>query len=148
MNQEDRKLLVKMQVDKAHHFLNQAEEMMTQGHSDMAVNRMYYSCYHVVQALFIQQKVIGHSHSGMITQFSKYFVKTGIVPIGEGSFIARLFQLRQKADYNCAYDITKEEALALQEPTRHFVGMITKLIEEEREMNLDQIENNENNNTK
>lgn len=139
MKPEDREILVKMQVDKAHHFLTQADEMMQQGHSDMGVNRMYYSCYHIVQALFIQQKVVGHSHSGMITQFSKYFVKTGIVPIGEGSFLARLFQLRQKADYNCAYDITKDEAQALQEPTHQFVEMITKLIEEEREMSLDQI---------
>lgn len=48
----------------------------------------------------------------------------------DGSFLARLFQLRQKADYNCAYDISNEDAKSLQEPARLFVEKITKLIKE------------------
>lgn len=43
---------------------------------------------------------------------------------------ARLFQLRQKADYNCAYDITNEDAQSFQEPARQFVDRITNLVEE------------------
>ena len=128
MTQDERKILVDMQVERAHRFLNQADEMMKMGYSDMAVNRFYYACFHIVQALFIQREIVAHTHSGMSTQFSKYFVKTGLVEIEDGSFLARLFQLRQKADYNCAYDITKEEALSLKEPTHRFVEKIVKLI--------------------
>lgn len=130
MTLEERQILVAMQVERACRFLNQADEMMDMGYSDMAVNRFYYACFHIVQALFIQREIVAHTHSGMLTQFSRCFVKTGKVSLEDGSFLARLFQLRQKADYNCAYDITREEALSLKEPTHRFVEKIEKLIRE------------------
>ena len=131
MTPEERKLLVDMQVERTRRFVKQADEMMEMGYSDMAVNRFYYACFHIVQALFIQREIVAHTHSGMLTQFSLHFVKTEMVSLEDGSFLARLFQLRQKADYNCAYDITKEEALSLKEPTHAFVEKIEKLIKEE-----------------
>lgn len=128
MTPEERQILVKMQVERAHHFINQADEMMSLNYSDMAVNRFYYACFHIVHALFIQDGIVAHTHSGMLTQFSKEYVKTGKVQIEDGSFLARLFQLRQKADYNCAYDISTEESLSLNGPTHQFVEKIEKLI--------------------
>lgn len=101
MTPEERKILVDMQVERAHRFLNQADEMMSMDYSDMAVNRFYYACFHIVQALFIQREIVAHTHSGMLTQFSLHFVKTDKISLEDGSFLARLFQLRQKADYNC-----------------------------------------------
>ena len=130
MTLEEREILVAMQVERAHRFVKQADEMMDMGYSDMAVNRFYYACLHIVQALFIQREIFAHTHSGMLTQFSKCFVKTEMVSLEDGSFLARLFQLRQKADYNCAYDITKEEALSLKEPTHVFVEKIENIIGE------------------
>ena len=35
----------------------------------------------------------------------------------------------QKADYNCAYDVTEEEAKSLEEPAHRFVEKIVELIE-------------------
>lgn len=140
MTLEERQILVRMQVERARRFMSQADEMMTLGYCDMAVNRFYYACFHIVQALFIQREIVAHTHSDMLTQFSLNFVKTGMVQMEDGSFLARLFQLRQKADYNCAYDITKEEAQALQEPTRQFVEKIIILID--GETNIDTTSNN------
>ena len=136
MTPEERQILVAMQVERAHRFLNQADEMMDMDYSDMAVNRFYYACFHIVQALFIKKEIVAHTHLGMLTQFSKCFVKTEMVSLEDGSFLARLFQLRQKADYNCAYDITKEEAQSLKEPTHAFVEKIENLIKEEQSNEL------------
>ena len=136
MTPEEREILVAMQVERAHRFVKQADEIMDMGYSDMAVNRFYYASFHIVQALFIQREIFAHTHSGVLTQFSKYFVKTEMVSLEDGSFLARLFQLRQKADYNCAYDITKEEALSLKEPTHAFVEKIENLIKEEQSNKL------------
>ena len=130
MNQEEKQVLITRQIEKSHYMMAQAAEMMSLGHTDLAVNRYYYACFHIVQALFLQKEISVRTHSGMISQFSQNFVKTGILPIEDGSFLARLFQLRQKADYNCAYDISNEEAKSLQEPARLFVEKITKLIKE------------------
>ena len=71
MNQEEKQLLINRQVEKSHHFIRQSEEMMTLGHSDLAVNRYYYACFHIVQALFLQKGISVRTHSGMISQFSQ-----------------------------------------------------------------------------
>lgn len=71
MNQEEKQLLINLQVEKSHHFIRQSEEMMTLGHSDLAVNRYYYACFHIVQALFLQKGISVRTHSGMISQFSQ-----------------------------------------------------------------------------
>ena len=130
MTPEERKILVDRQVDRALRFLSQANEMMDESHFDMAVNRYYYACFHVVQALFVQNEISGHTHSGMITQFSKFFVTTGIVSVEDGSLLARLFQLRQKADYNCAYEVSEEEVKSLAEPVSCLVNKIINIIKE------------------
>ena len=129
MTPEEKKLLIDRQVEKAHHFIRQSEEMMTLGHSDLAVNRYYYACFHIVQALSLQNGISVRTHSGMISQFSQHFVKTGIVSLEDGSLLARLFQLRQKADYNCAYDISIEEAKSLDEPVHRFVEKIAGIVD-------------------
>ncbi|MGM9699976.1 MAG: HEPN domain-containing protein [Prevotella sp.] len=94
----------------------------------MAANRYYYACFHAVQGLFIHDKISGHTHAGMIRQFSLYYVKEKLIDLSYGSFLARLMQLRQKADYNCAYDITKEEVFDMQPRAIEFVRTIETLI--------------------
>ena len=132
MDSEDRCLLINRQIEKANRFMEQAVEMMSLGYYDLAVNRYYYACYHVVQALFLQKGISGHTHSGIITLFSQHFVKTGVVDRRQGSLLARLFQLRQKADYNCSYDISGDEAKSLSEPVREFVDCIIGLVNRNR----------------
>ena len=64
----------------------------------------------------------------MIRQFSLYYVKEKLIDLSYGSFLARLMQLRQKADYNCAYDMTKEEIFDMQPRAIEFVRAIETLI--------------------
>lgn len=97
-------------------------------HWDLAANRYYYACFHAVQALFIAKGVNAHTHAGINTQFSLHFVKTGVVDISYGSFLARMFQLRQKADYNCAYEVSESEVQEIVELTHNFVKTIISLI--------------------
>ena len=53
MEAEDIKTLVNLQLEKAHRFLDQADEMYSMKYWDLAANRYYYACYHAVQGLFI-----------------------------------------------------------------------------------------------
>lgn len=79
MDDANRTILVKQQQEKAMRFLAQADEMYNLHYWDLAANRYYYACFHAVQALFIMDSISGHTHSGMLTQFSLHYVKTGII---------------------------------------------------------------------
>lgn len=128
MEKDNQKILVSLQTEKAKRFLTQADEMANLKHWDLAANRYYYACFHAVQALFIAKGVNAHTHAGINTQFSLHFVKSGVVDISYGSFLARMFQLRQKADYNCAYEVSESEVQEIVELTHNFVKTIISLI--------------------
>lgn len=128
MNTEERKILVSRQLDKAHRFLMQANEMYSLEHWDLAANRFYYACYHAVQGLFIANEISSHTHSGMIAQFSLHYVKTGKISIAYGSFLSRMVQLRQKADYNCMYDISENDVKDFILQAKDFIQHIENLI--------------------
>lgn len=128
MEKENQEILVNLQVDKAKRFLSQADEMVELRHWDLAANRYYYACFHVVQALFIAKGVNAHTHAGINTQFSLHFVKTGIVDVSYGSFLARMFQLRQKADYNCAYEVSENDIHEINGLARDFIQVVLGLI--------------------
>lgn len=99
-------------------------------HWDMAANRYYYACFHAIQALFISKGINSHTHAGINTLFSLHFVKTGAVDARYGSFLARMFQLRQKADYNCAYEISESDIREIVGLSHQFITAILLLIPE------------------
>lgn len=129
MREDIRRTLVGQQMAKAWRFIEQADEMCEMCHWDLAANRFYYACFHAVQGLFIQEGVSGHTHSGCVTQFCLHFVKSGRIDSRYGSFLARMMQLRQKADYNCAYEITEEEVKDIVSLSHDFVGKIANMLD-------------------
>ena len=98
LTDEERQIVVGLQMEKAHRFLEQAEEMCKQQYWDIASNRYYYACYHAVQALLIKNELVAHTHDGLLTLFGLHFVKAGKVEPKLGAFLSRMEQLREKGD--------------------------------------------------
>ena len=96
---------------------------------DLAANRYYYACYHAVQGLFIAKDIpTAKKHASVVTLFSLHFVKPRLVEPTLGSFLARMMQLRQKADYNCFYDIKEEELKDYIELSKALIAKVEELI--------------------
>ena len=130
LKEEDRNTIVKLQMEKAHLFLQQANEMYKQQYWDIASNRYYYACYHAVQALLIKNGLNSHTHDGLITSFGLHFVKTGKIDRKLGAFLSRIEQLRKKGDYNCFYFVSEEEIASMIEPAKELILRIEELVEE------------------
>ena len=128
LNDEDRKTMVGLEMEKANRFLKQADMMRDMEQWDIAANRYYYACFHAVQVLFIHNGLSTRRHSGMLTQFGLHFIKTGIIEDRLGAFLTRMEQLREKGDYNCLFDVTKDELLTFVEPAKELIAKITQLI--------------------
>ena len=128
LKEEECNTLVRLQMEKAHLFLQQADEMYKQHYWDIASNRYYYAYYHAVQALLIKNGLSSHTHDGLITSFGLHFVKTGKVDRKLGAFLSRIEQLRKKGDYNCFYSISEEEIATMIEPAKELILRIEELI--------------------
>ena len=130
LNDEDRKAMVGLELEKADRFLKQAGMMCDMEQWDMAANRYYYACFHAVQALFVHNGLASRRHKGMLTQLGLHFVKPGIIEDRLGAFLTRMEQLREKGDYNCLFDVTKDELLTFVEPAHELIEKIKQLIAE------------------
>ena len=97
-------------------------------HWDLAVNRYYYACFHILQALLIANGLSAHTHSGLATVFGQNFVNRGLIDLSFGRFFSRMVQLRQKADYNSVANISEQEAKEIVEMSKMFVLKIGELI--------------------
>jgi uncharacterized protein (UPF0332 family) len=64
LNDEERRTLVRLQMEKANRFLAQAEMVKDLQQWDLAANRYYYACFHAVQGLFI--------HHGLASTHSNF----------------------------------------------------------------------------
>lgn len=129
LSEEDRKIMVSLEMEKAHRFMQQADSMMVQEIWDLAANRYYYSCFHAVQALFIYNGLSSKRHSSMLSQFGLYFIKTGTIEDRLGGFLTRMEQLRERGDYNCIYSVSKEEVEVMSQPAKELINRIEMLLQ-------------------
>ncbi|MDR0939286.1 MAG: HEPN domain-containing protein [Mediterranea sp.] len=129
LTDEERDMLVALQMEKAETFLRQADEMFTMKYWDIAANRYYYACFHAAQALLIKNGLSAKTHAGTISSFGIHFVKTGKIELHLGSFLSRMEQLRQKGDYNSVLTVTEDDISTMKAPAKAFVEAIKKILE-------------------
>ena len=128
LSDENRKNIVNHRLHKAHETLAEAKGNITMGFWHTAANRLYYACYYAVTALLIKNGYTVRTHSGTIALLGKHFVLEGIVSKELNSLYGKLFELRQKGDYDDWIEIKAEDVLPRLEPAQKFIQEIEKLI--------------------
>ena len=124
----DAQLLITLQKEKAYRFLQEADDMVIQQRWNLAANRYYYACYHMVHAAFITKGILTKSHDGTLTELGRHFILTGKLDKQYGRFFARMIQLRLKADYNNISDVTEEEVKEMAPLSHNFVDNLLPLL--------------------
>ncbi len=78
LKEEDRKVLVMLELEKAEKTLIQLDVQLQAQLWEMAANRLYYSLFHAVSALLISDHHEVGTHRGAVNKFSLYYVKEGV----------------------------------------------------------------------
>lgn len=128
MNEIDRKEMVRLQLDRAERFIAQADKLLEDQFYDLAANRYYYACYHAIQGLFIHDGLSCHTHKGLHQMLGLNYVIKGKFDARLSAFLRTMEQLREKADYNCVYDITKDEVVEMKQPSREIVALVQNMV--------------------
>ena len=128
LTEEDKRVLVQLHLEKAHTCLADAEQLMALDSISAASNRFYYAVFHAIHALFVANGLQSKSHHGTNAQFHHHFIKTGIIDPKFGHFIAVMESMREKADYDVLYDVTREELEALKPLAYELVQLIENIL--------------------
>ena len=132
LKEEDRHILVELELEKADKTFRQVEVLQREGYWDTMANRLYYSLFHAVSALLINdQREVG-SHKGAAIRFHQYYVRTGVFTDEEGSFYSQMETLREKSDYNCFFNVTEADIASKVAPTSSFIEKVKQYIAEHK----------------
>jgi uncharacterized protein (UPF0332 family) len=112
---------IKDLIKKSERFLKTAELTLNDGDYDSCVSRCYYAMFFLAEATLLTKNLKASSHKGVITLFSKHFIKTGVFKKDLGKSLNDAYDKRQIGDYGVGFTISREEAEEVLEKAKNFV---------------------------
>ena len=93
------------------------------------VNRLYYSSFHLVNALLFLDDIITKTHDGLKTKFFQKYIKTGLIDLEFGKVYSRLIDWRQESDYSAFVDFEENDVLPLLDSVAKLNQLLIEIIE-------------------
>lgn len=124
MTREERLEYSKNRIETAYKTVDAAKLLADNGFWNSAVNRLYYALFYAVNALLVLNEIYSQSHSGMKSQYSLHYIKTGKMDIKYGKLLAQLYDWRQKGDYEALYDFNSESVIPLFAQVNEMIAAI------------------------
>ena len=107
-------------LEKAKNDLDAAEKNLELALYSTAANRSYYSIFHAARAVLALNGTDFKRHSGVIANFRKEYVKTGIFNKRMSDILTEAFDLRTESDYEDFYVLSKEDVKNQVESAKYF----------------------------
>ncbi len=109
MPDSDRISLSKARLGNAEERILFAGKIFEIGDYKTVANRSYYAVFAAMRAVLALDGFDSKKHSGIIAEFRKNYLKTGVLPKELSFIIDSLVEIRQGSDYDDFYVISKEE---------------------------------------
>lgn len=102
--------VIAFRMKKSHDQLHAAKALLQQHLPAESISASYYALFHAVRALLSLTDSAPKKHSGLISEFSRLFVKTEIFGNESARILTQAFQVRQHSDYLDFYVPSESEA--------------------------------------
>ena len=96
-------------LNRAKEDLEAAKLLFKEGNFRIANNRAYYAIFHSMRAVLVLDNFDSSKHSGVIAEFRKKYIKTGIFPVEISKMIGSAFTIRNASDYDDMFLASKVE---------------------------------------
>ena len=122
-------------IQKAKTFIKSAQELIKINDFESAISRAYYGMFNTVKALLLTKNLTPKSHSGTISLFGQYFIKSDIFPKEMSTQIRNMFTKRQMGDYEVDLKITKKETEISIKNAEEFIDTIIQYLKVNKFLN-------------
>ena len=92
--------LSKVRLDTAKERLGYAKKIFDIGDYKTVANRSYYAVFAAMRACLALNGIDSKKHSGIIAEFRRTYIKTGLLPKELSPIIDELVEIRQGSDYD------------------------------------------------
>ncbi len=129
MEHEQKKGLSNARYLHAEECLKEAKALLEIGSYKGAANRSYYAIFHAMRAVLAFDEVDMKHHSGLISEFRRMYIKTGVFDKELSNIISILFNIRQSSDYDDFFIVQKDAVVVQLGNAEHFLNEIRKYLE-------------------
>ena len=124
MQEHERKALSQARLEHAVECLSAARNLLETGNYKSAANRSYYAIFHAMRAVLAFDEIDMKHHSGIISEFRRRYIKTGIFETRMSEIISVLFDVRTDSDYDDFFVISKADTAVQIENAEYFVSSV------------------------
>ena len=125
---ESKKTLIGIWLKKADEALASAELELNAGHTNFAVNRLYYACFYAVTAILLRDGKQFARHSAVKSEFVRTYIKPGRIDAKWNKVYQKLFDDRQEGDYIPTATFQASDVSASLHQAREFTDLIRSLV--------------------
>lgn len=109
MHLDEKKGLSMARSARAKDCLNSARVLLAADDYKGAANRSYYAVFHAMRSVLAFDEIDMKHHSGIVSEFRRLYIKTGVLDKSLSPIITVLFDIRQESDYDDFFVISKAE---------------------------------------
>ena len=109
MELEQLKALSNIRLEHADECISAAKSLLESENYKSAANRAYYTVFHAMRAVLAFDKIDMKHHSGIIAEFRRLYIKTGIFDAELSKIISVLSDSRNDSDYDDFFIVSKED---------------------------------------
>jgi len=128
---ESTKKEVYLYIEHAEESLEVAQLDFENNFFTAAVNRSYYAIFYAANALLATQKLARSRHSGVLTAFRLYFIKTGLLPVELSEIYGQVMEDRHEGDYEILTVISQDDVAVDMQQARYFVDVVKSWLRRE-----------------
>ena len=118
----------KYRIEKAKEDLTAAKLLYDNGSYRIANNRAYYAIFHALRAVLVFENYDSSKHSGIISEFRKRYIKTGIFPTEISQMIGSAFTIRNASDYDDMFLASKSDTMEQIEHAEYIVEILNEYV--------------------
>lgn len=122
--------LSKTRLDIAKERIDYADKILEIGDYKTVANRSYYAVFSAMRAVLALSGYDSKKHSGIIAEFRKEYLKSGILPKELSEIIDGLVEVRQGSDYDDFYLISKDEVVIQLQKAKIFIATVSDYLKE------------------
>jgi len=124
------KELITRRLSRAYKNLEVARSLLADEFYEDSVSKSYYALFFAAKALLLTKNLDPKRHSGVISFFSQYFVKTGELEKELAAILKFAQKERISADYDEFYSASVEEAQLQLENAERFLQRVKEILQE------------------
>ena len=125
---EDKNKQINLIIEQAIATLDDSKFLIDNKKYKIAVNRLYYCIFYILSALAIKYDFKTSKHNQLIGWVNKNFINENLIKKEFGKFIHRIFDLRNKADYDFYTMFNEDQLRQIYKDVKEFVEEVIKFI--------------------